>query len=455
MKVFISSIVIVFLIVSGYFLFHRATAPKTAPAPAVGKTSFSVLIAVPLPGSLLTATQSVVAIATTNSTLKDIVLQIDGITVATCTTSPCSYDWDTTKSANGRHTILATASDETLAVIKTEPLFVTVSNQPVTQNATPKNTPAKSETRATPVVTHPIVSKPTPTPVPIVQVKKAGTPDPLPTITQSPLVNDSSSTEMLSWKTNVPTTSHVQYGTTSSTTSTYPMTTPEETVLSTDHTVKLTQLVAGKTYYYQIVASDASGHVVTSAEKSFTIPVMTIMAITASDLFATTATIKWTTNFKTEGQVIWGPTSSSVGQYSYSTVQSSDFTTAHTATVTQASAGTTYFYRVISIDSAGNKVTSPESTFTTSKITIGSTHYSVQGETIEWQTTTAVKSELKYGTQSLTTNAYPFNVTDGNLVISHSTLLPGISSNTTYYYRITTTDASGVKVTSPEYSFNS
>ena len=233
------------------------------------------------------------------------------------------------------------------------------------------------------------------------------------------------------------------------------MTTPEETIASTDHTYKFTQLVAGKTYYYQIIATDASGHVVTSAEKSFTIPVMTITAITASDLFATTATIKWTTNFKTEGQVIWGPTSSSVGQYTYSTVQSSDFTTAHTATVTQASAGTTYFYRVISIDSAGNKVTSPESTFTTSKITIGSNHYTVQGETIEWQTTTAVKSELKYGTQSLTTNAYPFSVTDGNLVISHSTLLPGISSNTTYYYRITTTDSSGVKVTSPEYTFNS
>ena len=367
----------------------------------------------------------------------------------TCTASPCSYDWDTTSTANGNHLIVATAHDESGTTVSTDPLGVVVSNQPISKTPLPKET-----VQPTPVVTHPIVVKPTPTPKPVTPVKQIPVTT-LPTISMNPLTNDSSSTETISWKTNIPTVSHVNYGTASSSNGTYTLSTQDESVASTDHTVTLTQLSAGKTYYYQIVATDTNQHVATLPEKSFTIPAMTIGSPTASDLFATTATIKWTTNFKTEGQVIWGPVSSTVGQYSNSTVQSSDYTTAHTATITQASAGMTYFYRVVAVDHAGNKVTSPEATFTTSKISISSTQYSVQGETVNWETTSAVKSELRYGTQSLTTNAYPFSVIDTNLVISHTTLLPGVSSHTTYYYRITTTDSSGVKVTSPEYTFNS
>ncbi|MEI8129899.1 MAG: fibronectin type III domain-containing protein [bacterium] len=454
MKLLIPSAVIVFLVATGYFLYSGAFAPKLPSAPVAEKTSFSVEIAVPLPGSLLTGTESLVAIATTNTKLKDIVLSVDGTTVTTCTTSPCSYDWDTTLATNGNHTIVATAHDESGTKVQTDPLNVAVSNQPMVQSPA-----SKTPTQSLPVITHPIIVKPTPTPKP---APVAPTPkvvpvsaNTLPVITLSPLVNDSASTEIISWKTNIPTTSHIKYGLASSLNGTYSLATNDEASAFVDHTATLTQLVAGKTYYYQIVATDANQHVVTLPEKSFTIPTMTISSPTASDLFATTASIKWTTNFKTEGQILWGSVSSSVGQYSSSTVQSTEYSTTHTATITQGSAGTTYFYRIVAIDQAGNKVTSPEYTFTTSKISISSTVYSNQGEMVSWVTTSPVKSELRYGTQSLTSNAYPFSVTDTNLATSHNTFLPGISSNTTYYYRITTTDSSGVKVTSPEYSFNS
>src|SRR5262252_5766162 len=78
-----------------------------------------------------------------------------------------------------------------------------------------------------------------------------------------------------------------------------------------------------------------------------------------------TATINWTTAVPATSRVKYGLTTS------YGTLSSlnSNFTTAHSVSLTGLTAGTTYHYRVLSNDSTGVLVTGPDKVFTTSAAT--------------------------------------------------------------------------------------
>ena len=66
--------------------------------------------------------------------------------------------------------------------------------------------------------------------------------------------------------------------------------------------------------------------------------------------------------------------------------------------------------------------------------------------TITWTTNEASDSRVNYGTAS---NALTLNVTDAALVTAHSVTLTGLAANTTYYYRVSSTDAANNTATSP------
>jgi hypothetical protein len=77
----------------------------------VDRTAPIVLIDAPSDGSELEGTVTIEATATDNFTVATVDLSIDGASVATLTGSPWEYDWDTTLSDWGEHTITATATD--------------------------------------------------------------------------------------------------------------------------------------------------------------------------------------------------------------------------------------------------------------------------------------------------------------------------------------------------------
>ena len=66
--------------------------------------------------------------------------------------------------------------------------------------------------------------------------------------------------------------------------------------------------------------------------------------------------------------------------------------------------------------------------------------------TITWTTDEPSTSRADYGTSS---SALNLNQTNATLVTSHSITLNGLSPSTTYYFRVTSTDASGNAATSP------
>jgi chitodextrinase len=74
-------------------------------------TAPTVSLTAPTGGSTVSGTASVTATASDAAGIAKVEFQVDGTTVATTTTSPYTYAWDSTKSPNGVHTLTATAYD--------------------------------------------------------------------------------------------------------------------------------------------------------------------------------------------------------------------------------------------------------------------------------------------------------------------------------------------------------
>ncbi|MES2023089.1 MAG: fibronectin type III domain-containing protein [Patescibacteria group bacterium] len=312
----------------------------------------------------------------------------------------------------------------------------------------PKKTSTTTTVKKT---TAPVVKVTTP-PAPT-----APLPPPLPKIVSATATNPGTSTIIITWKTNVPTVGQILYGEQSSLTGTYPLSTNQENVLSTDHTYTFSDLIPEKKYYYKIYVTDASGNKTNSSENSFVPALATISGVKTDNISATGATISWTTNFKTKGQVVYSTESSSTGVYSFSTPLTNTFETSHSVDLSNLTYNTKYYYRVIFVDAAGIKVSSQEYSFSSSiiyNVSYSKSYSGISGVIISWSTSVPTKTEIRYGTQRSTAGIYPFSATDSSLLMYHNMTLYNLDINATYYYRIITTDANNKKTTSVEYSFN-
>ena len=134
--------------------------------------------------------------------------------------------------------------------------------------------------------------------------------------------------------------------------------------------------------------------------------------------------------------------------------------TSHSITLTGLSSETTYYFVVNSTDASGNAGESSEYSFTTEAIpdttpplvigNVANTDPTTDSITITWDTVEDSDSLVRYGTES---GEYPSEEYDAALVTSHSITLTGLSAETTYYYMVCSTDASGNAGESSEYSF--
>jgi hypothetical protein len=175
-----------------------------------------------------------------------------------------------------------------------------------------------------------------------------------------------------------------------------------------------------------------------------------ISDISAGSLTTTSATIIWATNEQANSQVEYGPTNA-LGS---STLPDPALVSSHSQSLTGLSPNTTYFYRVLSRDGAGNQSVSPISSFTTPLIdppsaplisSIGAGGISSTGATITWNTDVPADSQVEYG---LTTSYGQSTTIDPALTVSHAVNLTGLAPGTTYHYRVKSRGANGVLSTS-------
>jgi len=115
-------------------------------------------------------------------------------------------------------------------------------------------------------------------------------------------------------------------------------------------------------------------------------------------------------------------------------------------------------YRAKSADAAGNTVTSGIQQFTTLPDTtppvisnIQATSITANGATISWTTNEPSTTQVEYGP----TTSYGSSTTlDSTLVTSHSQPLTGLTSGTTYHFRVKSADASSNLAVSGDNTFN-
>jgi chitodextrinase len=166
-----------------------------------------------------------------------------------------------------------------------------------------------------------------------------------------------------------------------------------------------------------------------------------VSAVASSAVTSTLATITWTTNEVANAYVEYGLTTS----YG-STATGAALLTAHVVSLTGLAPASTYHYRVRSTDGAGNaSAFSADKTFTTLAGTapvvsnVAASAITAAGATVTWTTSLAANSYVEYGP----TTSYGSTKTNASLVTSHAVPLTGLTSATTYHYRVRSTDGSG------------
>jgi hypothetical protein len=170
---------------------------------------------------------------------------------------------------------------------------------------------------------------------------------------------------IISWATDEPSDTQVEYGTSTS----YGNSSPPDRAMVTSHAASLTGLTPGVTYHYRVRSADAAGNIAYYGDMSFTTSQAAddhrppqLITVTATTISSRGATILWTTDEPSDGRVEYGLTTA----YGFSSKLNTRPVTSHSQSLANLRSDTTYHFRVISRDAAGNSVTSADYTFKTS-----------------------------------------------------------------------------------------
>jgi phosphodiesterase/alkaline phosphatase D-like protein len=190
---------------------------------------------------------------------------------------------------------------------------------------------------------------------------------PAPDVTAPSITNIGTTVTMtsatVSWTTDEAADGQIQYGLSSS----YGSASSLATALTTGHSIVLTGLTQGTTYHFRVLTRDGYGNTASSADATFTTDAPDGTPPVSSSIQATLVTnssarISWVTNELADTQVQYGLTSA----YGTTTPLDSTLAIGHAVALTGLNAGSTYHYRVLSRDAAGNMSASADMTFRTS-----------------------------------------------------------------------------------------
>lgn len=192
--------------------------PSDTQPPTVSVTS-------PSSGATISGISTLAASASDNVSVSSVSFFVDNVFLGESVSNPYAISWDTTQYSNGSHSIQAKAIDAAGNLGQSTIISVSINNP---------------------------ISTPTPTSTPIST-----------SITISNItVSATATSATIRWTTNVPTSSFVKYGKSSTSLNLTSNTT-------TNNTVTLTGLSAKTTYYYQIISTSSNNLSSTSSVQSF------------------------------------------------------------------------------------------------------------------------------------------------------------------------------------------
>ncbi len=263
----------------------------------------------------------------------------------------------------------------------------------------------------------------------------------------------------ITWNTDEPSTSLVDYGTSIS----YGSTSGVNSALTTSHSVVLTGLIPGTVYYFDVVSANSSNASSTSPNATFTTTAMTsgngpqVGYVAFWGVTNSGVTVSWSTNTPATTQLAYG-TTPALGLMS---PLQTELTSNHGVVLTGLTSGTTYYF--VAESSAGG-ATGSSSTYSfttggTAPVTGGippTVSYvnfwgiTSSGITISWSSSDPATTQVAYGTSTALGQFSPLQT---SLTSSHGVVLTGLNSHTTYYFVAQSTDANGLTGYSTLFSF--
>ncbi|MCE5313551.1 MAG: fibronectin type III domain-containing protein [Armatimonadota bacterium] len=145
------------------------------------------------------------------------------------------------------------------------------------------------------------------------------------------------STALISWTTSISSNSQVAYGIYGGTLDQ----TVSDSALTTNHSVRLENLIPGKKYMFQVTSSADDTYDVSSSTKYFTLPIQ--FSNVSASTQGLNVVVEWTTDIEATSYVEYWKTSSGA---STSTAVDDTLTTAHSVTLSGLDEVETYGYRV-------------------------------------------------------------------------------------------------------------
>lgn len=275
-----------------------------------------------------------------------------------------------------------------------------------------------------------------------------------PVISNVQVINITETSATVTWDTNESATSVVNYGLTVL----YEVGTESNAAYVTSHTIDLASLTIGTTYHFQVRSSDSSSNQRIAGDYVFntlsapdaTSPI--ISDVQVLDITGTSARIVWATDETSTSGVDYGLTNA----YEIGTVQDDGLVLDHSLNLTGLVSETEYHFRVRSADGSGNEAFSGDYVFTTldvsAPIISGLTIVDITETSarVTWTTNEPATSTVAYGP----TAAYERGaVTDAGLVLSHSVVLTGLTSNSLYHVQARSRDAAGNEGVSSDRTF--
>jgi ribosomal protein S27E len=251
---------------------------------------------------------------------------------------------------------------------------------------------------------------------------------------------------VVSWSTNEPADSTVEYGTTAG----YGQKVSDGSFVLY-HSVTLTGLAPSTVYHFCVASSDASGNgPAKSTDGAFTTLAAPDMAppvlsnIRASGITDRLAVVSWETDEPSDSAVDFGITSS----YGESTADGK-YAILHEITITGLKASTIYHFRVKSRDATGNGPSlSADLNFTTLALPdktppqISNIRVESITETtalVLWDTDEVADSFVEFGPNA----SYGQSSADKTFALHHGVALKGLTSERVYHYQVISADSSG------------
>ena len=182
-----------------------------------------------------------------------------------------------------------------------------------------------------------------------------------PMLTSIAVNNVTMTTAQIVWNSDEPADSQIEYGLTTS----YGVSTPLDLTMVTAHAITLSNLTANTLYHYRVRSKDTAGNLAMSSDFTFTTArdtqAPTISNITMTAITANSAQIKWNTDELSDARIEYGTDSTAFTN----SVLDTSFVTSHTVSLVNLQAYTTYYFRIIAHDLAGNQQTGAKLHFTT------------------------------------------------------------------------------------------